>query len=64
MNMYVPEHPPHLTHKQMEARMRLGRILYRFTTPEDAKLSDHAMLKAVARRYLKARKQPLIDPNE
>ena len=62
--MNTPEHPPHLTHEQLDARMRLGRILYRFTTPDDASLSDHAMLKTVAKRYLLHRKQPLIDPAE
>lgn len=58
------EHPPHLTHEQLEARMRLGRVLYRFTTPDDVVLSDDAMVSAVLARYRKARAQPLIDPAE
>ena len=48
----------------MTTRMRLGSILYRHVKEEDADLSDHAFMKAVARRYLLSRKTPLIDPNE
>lgn len=63
--MALPEpQPPHLTNKQLAPRVRLGRLLFRHTRPEDMELTDWEFLKAVQRRCLKAWDRPLIDPNE
>ena len=56
--------PTHLTKDQLTARVQLGRILFRFTDVADLQLSDRQKVLACLRRYLKARRQPLIDPNE
>jgi hypothetical protein len=36
-------------------RVKLGRILFRYTEAEDFHLSDRQMVHACLRRYLKAR---------
>ena len=58
------EHPSHLTNEQLAARIRLGRILFWHTRPEDAGLSDHAFVTAVMDRYARHRAGYLVDPNE
>jgi hypothetical protein len=45
-------------------RTRLLEILRRHTRPDDIHLSDHEFITRVLERYLHAREQPLIDPNE
>ena len=45
-------------------RERLNAILRRHVRDSDAALTDHQFVKEIARRYLKARKDVLIDPNE
>ena len=54
----------HLTKEQMEVRVRLGRVLFWHTRPEDLQLSDHDLVRAVLGRYQKHRDGYLIDPNE
>lgn len=57
-------HQPHISHDMMAQRVRIGHLLYRHVHEEDVSLTDMQFLRAVARRVLKARAQPLIDPNE
>ena len=45
-------------------RERLNDILLRHVRESDAGLTDHEFVKEIARRYLKARKDYIIDPNE
>lgn len=45
-------------------RERLNTILRRHVRAGDAELTDHEFMKAVARRYLRSRKDILVDPNE
>jgi len=45
-------------------RGRLMGILRRFVLVEDYDLSDDHLVRTVFDRYLEAREQPLIDPNE
>jgi hypothetical protein len=45
-------------------RQRAFEILRRHVREEDAPLSDHDFMKALARRYIKSRSDALIDPGE
>ena len=57
-------HHEHLTKEQVAIRIRLGRLLFWHTRPEDMSLSDRDFLKAVLKRHDEVMGWPLLDPNE
>jgi hypothetical protein len=57
-------HHEHLTREQVAIRIRLGRLLFWHTRPEDAALSDNDFIEAVYRRRRATMGYPLLDPNE
>ena len=46
------------------AQTRFHEIMRRHIERDDVHLSGDEMVRAVMRRYERARQQPLIDPNE
>jgi hypothetical protein len=60
----MEENLSHLTHPQLAARIRLGRLLFRHVCAEDAILTDYEFLDAVWARQLASRETYLVDPAE
>ncbi len=57
-------HHEHLTREQVAIRIRLGRLLFWHTRPEDVNLSDADFIEKVYHRRAQVMAGHLVDPNE
>ena len=57
-------HHKHLTREQVEIRIRLGRLLFWHTRPEDSSLADNEFIEKVYQRRAAFLAGYLVDPAE